>query len=222
MAKKKVSQQRKAAPQRQSPKRNPRFLLILGATVVLLVVGTWAATNLDGKSATTSASAAPAEEQKYLGRLLPANYQEPMVADVQVYATTVKMTNATAAQTDAEISIPADQVVASKIVSFEYQKPGAEAIPMLAYIKPSGKLFVGVSYCPPCQGTGQRIEAGATLVCESCGTVRNLETGVGVRGACKLYPLDELPASLSNGKITVSTSAINSWSPQPIDRPTNS
>ena len=132
------------------------------------------------------------------------------------------MTNVPAAQTDAGISIAADQLVTSKIVYFEYKKAGGEAIPMLAYVKPSGKLFVGVSYCPPCKGKRQRIEAGGTLVCETCGTVRNLETGVGISGACRLYPVDELPATLSNGKVTVSATTINGWTPQPLDRPTGS
>jgi hypothetical protein len=198
-------------------------LWIAAVAVVVVLGGIWAVTNSGAKSTTTAGGAAvPAEEQKYLGRLLPANYQEPKVADVQAYATTVKMTNVTGTQTDAGISIPADQLVASKIVYFEYKKPGAEAVPMLAYVKPSGRLFVGVSYCPPCKGKGQRIEAGGTLVCESCGTVRNLETGVGVSGACRLYPLDELPASLSNGKVTVTAAAISAWTPQPLDRPTGS
>ena len=48
------------------------------------------------------------------------------------------------------------------------------------------------------------------------------ESGVGISGACRLYPVDELPASVSNGKATVSTAAINSWTPQPLDRKTGS
>jgi hypothetical protein len=160
----------------------------------------------------------PPEEQKYIGRLLPAGYQEPKIGDVQAYTTTVSMTKLTPTQTDAGISVPADQVLKGKIVYFEYQKPGADPIPLMAYVKPSGKLFVGVSFCPPCQGKGQRIEAGGTLVCESCGTVRTLETGVGISGACKLYPIDELPASLANGTVTIDKAVIESWTAQPLDR----
>jgi Membrane iron-sulfur containing protein FtrD-like len=219
MAKKRASHQSKAAPAKKT--NGNRSLLIAGAVAVVVVAGIWAI-SASGAKSSGGAGAVPAEEQKYIGRLLPASYVEPKVADPQVYATTVRMTSLTGAASGAGISIPADQLVADKIVYFEYQKPGADAIPLVAYIKPSGKLFVGVSYCPPCKGKGQRIEAGGTLVCETCGTVRTLESGVGVSGACRLYPLDELPASLSNGKITVETAAIDKWTPQPLDRPTGS
>jgi hypothetical protein len=190
--------------------------------VVVAVIAGIVAISASGSKGSGSAGSASSEEQKYIGRLLPANYSEPKVADPQIYATTVKMTNLTGTQTAAGISIPVDQLVADKIALFEYKKPGADAIPLIAYIKPSGKLFVGVSYCPPCEGKGQRIEAGGTLVCETCGTVRTLESGVGVSGACKLYPLDELSATVADGKISVATSALDSWTPQPLDRPTGS
>jgi nitrite reductase/ring-hydroxylating ferredoxin subunit len=202
-------------------KKSARPLWIAGVIALVVVGGIWAATSLGSKS-TSSASGAPANEQKYIGRLLPAGYQEPKIADVQVYASTVKMTDVAPTQNSAGISIPADKVVSSKIVYFEYKKASGDTIPMIAYVKPSGKLFVGVSYCPPCQGKRDRIEAGGTLVCETCGTVRNLETGVGISGGCRLYPLDELPASVSGGKITVTTAAIDSWTPQPLDRPSRS
>lgn len=212
--------QQKASAQRKTPtatkKANPRALWITAAVVVLIVGGVWAAGGSGGKKA----GGASPEEQKYIGRFLPAGYEEPKIAGVQAYTTTVNMSTVTPELSGAGISIAADQVVANKIVYFEYQKPGAKAIPMIAYIKPSGKLFVGVSYCPPCQGKGQRIEAGGTLVCETCGTVRTLESGVGLSGACRLYPLDELPASLANGKITVDKAALDTWTPQPLDRPT--
>ena len=222
MSKKKSSSAPSAHPQKKPEKGgSSRLMWILAAVVVVAIIGTWAFTSLGAKGSST-ASGAPADEQKYLGRLLPAGYQEPKVADPQVYATTVEMTNVTATQDAAGISIPTDQLVASKLVYFEYKKPGAEAIPMVAYVKPSGKLFVGVSYCPPCKGKRDRIEAGGSLVCETCGTVRNLETGVGISGACRLYPLDELPASLSNGKVTVTAAVISGWTAQPLDRPTGS
>jgi hypothetical protein len=198
-----------------------RTLWIIVVAIVVVAIGAWAWTSTSKKSASSAVAASP-EEQKYIGRLLPAGYQEAKVADVQAYASTVKMTNVAAAQSADAVTLPLDQVVASKIVSFSYKKPSGEVVPMLAYLKPSGKLFVGVDYCPPCKGVGQRIESGGTLVCETCGTVRNLESGVGISGACKLYPIDEVPASVSGGKVVVSAAAINGWSQQPLDRPTGS
>lgn len=90
---------------------------------------------------------------------------------------------------------------------------------MIAYAKPSGKLFVGMSYCPPCKGKGQRIEADGILTCETCGTKRNLETQVGISGNCKLYPLDEVPSKIVGDKIVVEKGVVEQWTPQPLDRP---
>jgi nitrite reductase/ring-hydroxylating ferredoxin subunit len=109
-------------------------------------------------------------------------------------------------------------VSANKIVSFEYAKSDAEKIPMVAYIRPSGKLFVGVSYCVPCKGTGQDIGSDGTLTCQTCGTKRDLESGVGISGACKLYPLDELPVKVQGDRVVVDKPALDNWTVQPTDR----
>jgi uncharacterized protein len=170
-------------------------------------------------SGATSAGSASPEEQKYIGRLLPAGYTEPSVADAVAYSSALKMSDVTATQGKRQTSIEVSEVVAKKIVFFEYAKAGSDPIPMIAYVKPSGKLFIGVSYCIPCKGTGQRIEADGTLTCESCGTKRDLETGVGLSGACKLYPLDELPVTVKDGSLLLENSAIDQWTPQPLDRP---
>jgi hypothetical protein len=82
-----------------------------------------------------------------------------------------------------------------------------------------GELFVGVSYCPPCEGEGQRIESDGTLTCEACGTKRNLETNEGISGACRLYPLDEVPSAVSGDLITLDTTVLETWIAQPLDRP---
>lgn len=175
-----------------------------------------AATSTAG-AATTAGSVSP-EEQKYIGRLLPASYAEPSVSDAAAYSTTLQMADVAVTQGKAQTSIPLADVVSSKIVFFQYQKPGGEQVPMIAYVKPSGKLFVGVSFCIPCKSTGQSIEGDGTLRCKACGTKRDAETGVGVSGACRLYPLDELPVKVTGGKIVIENAAIEQWTPQPLDR----
>jgi uncharacterized membrane protein len=126
------------------------------------------------------------------------------------------------AQTDGTISVSADEVLANKIVRFDYTRGDGRVLPLIAYVKPSGSLFVGVSYCPPCEGEGQRIEADGTLTCESCGTKRDLETNTGISGACKLYPLDEIPATVEGGNIVAETEVLDRWIAQPLDRPVGS
>ena len=178
-----------------------------------------AATAGSPAAAASSSGGVPPEEAKYIGRLLPASYTEPSVSDAVSYSSSLAMANVTAAQGAKQTSLAVSDVVANKIVFFEYQKADGKNVPMVAYVKPSGKLFVGVSFCIPCQGTAQTIEADGTLRCSACGTKRDLETGVGISGGCKLYPLDELPAKVAGGKIVIENSAIDGWTTQPLDRP---
>jgi len=202
-----------AAAKAPAPKKtNSKTLLIAGAGVAILIVALVALANVK------TGSGAPPEEQKYIGRLLPAGYQEPKLGNLAVYPSTVKMTNVTAADAGKQISVPIKDIVSDKIVYWEYKKPGSAAIPMIAYLKVSGKVFVAVSFCPPCEGKGQRIEPDLTLTCETCGTKRNLESGVGISGACKLYPLDELPSKVVGGNLVLDKSVIDGWTPQPKDR----
>ncbi len=208
-----------AGPKKAQPapkKRSSRNVWIIAAVAVVAVVAI--ATLASGGS--KGASSAPSgPEAQYVGRLLPDGYQAPKVASQTLYTKAVAMTQIAATQDADGFSVPLDSVVGDKIVRFDYQRSDGKVLPMIAYVKPSGGLFVGVSYCPPCEGEGQRIEADGTLTCESCGTKRNLETNVGISGACKLYPLDEIPSTVSADRIVVDSSVLDSWTAQPLDRP---
>jgi nitrite reductase/ring-hydroxylating ferredoxin subunit len=201
------------------------FALIAVVAVVAIVAnsGSNGAAATGAPAASTASgntpAAAPADEQKYIGRLLPASYTEPAVGAASTYSSTIQMSNVTPTQNATQISIALSDVTSKKIVYFEYQKAGAAPIPLMAYVKPSGKLFVAISLCPPCKSTQQTIEADGTLTCASCGTKRDLETGVGISGACRLYPADEVPATVVGGRIVILNSVLNAWSPQPLDRP---
>lgn len=213
--KKQSAPQKLAAP--TTPKKTlPRNAVILAVVAVVVIGGAYALSN---RSSEGQAPTATTSETKYAGRLLPANYVAPKVADVTVYAKTIPMTVIEAAQDEKGFTVPLDSIVANKIVRFDYLQQNGETLPMIAYVKSSGKLFVGVSYCPPCQGEGQRIAADGTLTCESCGTRRTLETNEGLSGACKLYPLDEIPAVVDADTIVIDSAVLDSWTPQPLDRP---
>lgn len=202
--------------------RNPKVVwftvgaLALAAIAVVVVFATQGSKT--GGPGGGGSFGVPPEEAKYMGRLLPASYVEPSIAGVTAYTSAVKMTTVTPAQSAGQVSVPVDQVISKKIVYFEYKRADGTALPVIAYLKPSGKVFVGVSFCPPCEGKGQRIETDLTLTCETCGTTRTLEDGVGVSGACKLYPLDELPAKVTDGKLVLDTAPLESWTAQPLDR----
>lgn len=190
---------------------------IIAAAAVALIVVALVVTGGLGKSPASASIEPSAEEARYIGRFLPVGYQEPSVAGAQSYNSTVEMTDLTATSTEAEITLPLADVTNAKIAHFTYEGANG-ALPLVAYIKPSGALFVGVSFCPPCQGEWQTISSDGTLTCNSCGTKRDLETGAGISGTCKLYPLDELPVTVAAGTLTIDRAVLDSWTPQPLDR----
>jgi hypothetical protein len=214
MAKKKAGGAKPVQKGGASGKKSSNPLFVGTAVVlVVLVAAVWFVTS-GHKTATASI---PADEAKYIGRLLPSGYQEPKVAGAQSYSGTVRATQLQAVANGGGVSIPVAQLAADKIVQFDFKRSDGQQLPLIAYVKPSGKAFVGVDYCIPCQGVGQRFENGV-LTCNTCGTTRDIETGAGLTGACRLYPLDEVPATVSGGKLTIDASVLNSWQPQPKDR----
>ena len=217
MSKKKKSNSKKSASKPVAKKNDSKRVWIIATVAIVAVVALIAVlANGSGQQQVADGSG---DEQAYVGRFLPAEYKAPSVAERTLYTETIGMSVVTGTQSENEISVPLDTVVADKIVRFDYQRADGEVLPMIAYVKPSGDLFVGVSYCPPCEGEGQRIEADGTLTCESCGTKRNLETNAGISGACRLYPLDEVPSTVEGNDILVGTSVLDSWTAQPLDRP---
>jgi len=232
MSKKKHKNSNRSAPPVKAPARKPvsaqawvlGAIVVIGIMVAAVISGARSSQpNQPGQVSQTAQTPpvvpnpVPADEAAYLGRFLPEGYTAPAIAGATTYSSVVKMSPTEATADEAGFTIAASDVVSKKIVSFDVQKNG-KPLSMIAYVRPSGKVFVGVSLCPPCQGRGQRIEADGTLTCESCGTKRDLESDVGISGACKLFPLDELPVSLEGDTIAISQAAIDGWTEQPIDR----
>lgn len=220
MTKKKSKSGVSAKPQpvqKQPEKRSiPRSALVIGVIVVAVIVVLALAGN--GAKGGGTKGADPAEA-KYIGRLLPQGYEEPKLAPVVTYNGDTPMTLLTASEASETLSLSKQAVLDAKIVKVDYTRTAdGKNLPLIAYVKPSGKLFVGVSFCPPCEGEGQTITSDLNLTCDSCGTKRTLESGVGVSGSCKLYPLDELPVKIDGGDIVVEKSLIENWTPQPLDR----
>jgi nitrite reductase/ring-hydroxylating ferredoxin subunit len=207
---------RKAVPATTKGVIKPAWIVAAAGVVVVVLAIVFAG----GGEKSAATAGVPPEERKYMGRLLPAGYEEPKVSQPVVYDDAVPMAPVSAAQSGDSLSIPASELVSKRNVSFKYESAGGEPLAMIAYVKPSGKAFVGVSYCPPCKGEGQTIAADVTLTCDTCGTKRNLETGAGLNGPCKLYPLDELPAKVIGDRIVLLKADIDKWTPQPLDRRT--
>lgn len=122
------------------------------------------------------------------------------------------------------LSVPLTLIKKHRMVKFDYDAvtvaqrnfSGREALPLIAYVKPSGQLFVGVSYCEPCRSTSFHAESDFTLTCNVCNTKWNLETldaDTGM-GACWPFPPDQLKVKVEGGKVMIKESDVSKWKPR--------
>jgi hypothetical protein len=191
--------------------------MVLGAVAIVIAAGLFF---YIGSRGTTGTAQISPEEAKYIGRYLPAGYEPAKLTEPVTYDRRIDMTPVAPEIKDGTVMIKVGDVISKRIVYFEYARPDdGQVISMMAYIKPSGKLFTGVSFCPPCQGKYQHFEADGTLTCNACGTKRDPETEAGISGACKLYPADEIAHKLVGDTIQLAEADLAKWTPQPLDRP---
>ena len=83
---------------------------------------------------------------------------------------------------------------------------------MMAYITPSGRLFVGSSLCEPCRGKTFSL-AGETIVCDTCKTTYNIENHEFISGAkiCSTYPPVNMKPEIIDGKIVIQKEEVLKW-----------
>lgn len=221
MSSKKKSKGSAAATQpakKAAKKKQDNKMLIIGAVVVIaVVVGLFLAGRNSGGGAGGALTADP-EEAKYIGRYLPAGYTEPKIGEGGKVTADSQMVPITASQEGSSTSIAVSDVTTNRVVGFSYTKSDGTQIPLIAYMKPSGKLVAAVSYCVPCKGTSHTLTTDGALTCDTCGTKRDAETGIGLSGPCKLYPLDEMPVTVQGDKIQIDNGALDGWQEQPTDR----
>lgn len=94
----------------------------------------------------------------------------------------------------------------------EYKGNG-KRVPLTAFVQPNGKVLVAVSVCEPCKSEFFHI-SGNQIICNTCGTVWNLQTLKGVSGGCQDYPPQALDYSLNGDNIEVPQSVLDSWQPR--------
>lgn len=199
-------------------KKTSKSIYII-AGVVLLVAIAVSIFFMGSKGGKTTSQLSP-EEAKYIGRYLPKGYEAVKLTESIKYDKRIDMTDIAPEIKDGKILINAGDVIKNRIVYFEYTRSSdGQAISMMAYIKPSGKLFTGVSFCPPCQAKRHYFDVDGLLTCGACATKRDPESQAGISGACKLYPFDEIAHELAGDKIQIAEADLAKWTPQPLDRP---
>lgn len=204
-----------ASPTKNSGKQ--KVLVITGVALAVFAVALIIAAGSGAPKEPAALTAAP-DEAKYIGRYLPAGYVEPVVPGGGPVTADIPMAAIQVEQTDDGLTVPLSEVTSKRNVGFTYTKDDGTEVALIAYVKPSGKLLVAVSYCVPCKATSHTMSADGTMTCGSCGTKRDIETSIGISGACKLYPMDELPVVVDGDTIAIEKSVLENWTEQPLDR----
>jgi len=134
-----------------------------------------------------------AAERSYVGEFISMTAIEPIIE-----ADTVKLSF--------------DEIDKKNIVFFEIENNENQLVPLMAYITPSGRLFVGSSFCEPCKGRTFSL-AGETLVCDTCRTTYNVETHEYISGSpvCGKYPPVNMNPEIVNGEVVIQLENILSW-----------
>ncbi|MFC1942276.1 Fe-S-containing protein [Chloroflexota bacterium] len=97
------------------------------------------------------------------------------------------------------VSLPVSEVDNNKIVHFNVAVATGGAMAFMAY-EYDGKLNVRANICPPCRSVGFSL-AEDTLVCDTCLTTFESNTGEGISGACVAYPKESVKYEISDGKV---------------------
>ncbi|HSW36392.1 MAG TPA: Fe-S-containing protein [Candidatus Limnocylindrales bacterium] len=131
--------------------------------------------------------------RSYVGQLIPMTVVEPVVENNQ-------------------IKIPLAEVDDYNIVTFELANDEGTLVPLMAYITPSGRLFVGTSLCEPCGGRTFSL-AGETLVCGACRTTYNIEDHTFISGSeiCGRFTPVNLYPTVDDGMISIDLEQVLNW-----------
>ncbi len=191
--KKKSGGPKKAKPKSEGNKYGPLVAVVIVIAVVVGLIAFSSAANEGTTGAGNAANTgATGSDQKAAGDK-------------------IEMTDVKANVANGKITFSESEIRKAGIVYFEYK--GAKNVNLLAYAGPSGKIVSAVSLCEPCRGQRFHIE-GTTLVCNTCGSVWELETHKAVSGACTNYPPEILPSETVNGQVAVPESEVLAWQPR--------
>jgi nitrite reductase/ring-hydroxylating ferredoxin subunit len=113
---------------------------------------------------------------------------------------TAKQTTITAKLNGDSVSIPLGDV--EKVTNARFKvNTATNTLSFMAY-KYDNQLYVRADICPPCGSQSFTLTNG-TLVCDTCGTVFNAKTGVGIKGACVKFAKQAVTYKTVDGNIVM-------------------
>lgn len=98
------------------------------------------------------------------------------------------------------MSIPIGEIENYSITRFDFRAQDKD-MTFMAY-ELSGEIYVKASICPPCQSTSFSLQQ-STLVCVTCGTIFDAQTGAGIDGACVAYAKAAVAYEIRDGSIVM-------------------
>lgn len=105
------------------------------------------------------------------------------------------------------VSIPATVVNDNTNVHFKVNtNTELGEIAVMAFVL-GDEIVIRSNVCPPCGSIGFTLDDGV-LVCDSCSTTFDAETGNGILGACVDYPKENIPYTESGGILLMNVNDI--------------
>ena len=101
------------------------------------------------------------------------------------------------------ISIPVLPIENNTMSNFRIDTSEGE-MDFMVY-KLNNYIHVLANVCPPCDSVGFDLD-DTELVCQSCGTTFDAETGEGIFGGCVNYPKESVPYELEDSRIVMNRS----------------
>lgn len=137
---------------------------------------------------------------------------EPVLAERSYVGKVIPMTQVEATLEGEWLTLPLEAVDQYNIVSFEAENDEGSAVPLMAYVSPSGRIFAGSSMCEPCRGQTFSL-AGETLVCDTCRTTYTLEEREFISGSpiCGSYPPVSMEPVVEDGLIKLPLDNVLNW-----------
>lgn len=112
---------------------------------------------------------------------------------------------------DQWIVIPVQQLRDYKIVRF-HDPAGIQAIPILAYLTPEGKIVTAMSLSENCQSKDFYLQ-GHNIHCANCPSYWNMSSLEAYACCQRFYP-DPIPSTLVNDEIRIEASVVRGWQPR--------
>jgi nitrite reductase/ring-hydroxylating ferredoxin subunit len=133
----------------------------------------------------------------------PVSQTAPTAATVSKPSGPIRATEVVPDVANDTVTIPVSAVQQDWNVHFLVDVPGGKQS-FMAYTL-GDQIYVRASICPPCRGKTYSLD-GNTLVCDTCATTFNAQTGIGIAGGCVNYPKASVPYQVSNGNIVMKVS----------------